>query len=108
MFKLGWCLLAPGALLRTLLSTLIIEVRHRVLLEKPHRQREHQQEYSLYQLRKRRHIGPKSREPPSPEGKRQLEASVGPGGFWQHAAPAQQNYNCIIREGYCFILTGAS
>eukprot|EP00983_Pelagomonas_calceolata_P065065 1148425-Pelagomonas_calceolata.AAC.2 len=36
-----------------------------------------QREHSLYQLRKRRHVGSKSRESPSPEGKR--EASVGLG-----------------------------
>eukprot|EP00983_Pelagomonas_calceolata_P052296 1142788-Pelagomonas_calceolata.AAC.1 len=37
----------------------------------------------LHQLRERRHIGSKSRESPSPEGKR--EASVGLVGFWKHA-----------------------
>eukprot|EP00983_Pelagomonas_calceolata_P073041 1151981-Pelagomonas_calceolata.AAC.8 len=36
-------------------------------------------------IKDRRHIGSKSRESPSPEGKR--EASVGLVGSWQHAAP---------------------
>eukprot|EP00983_Pelagomonas_calceolata_P095351 1158001-Pelagomonas_calceolata.AAC.9 len=31
-----------------------------------------------------------NRESPSPEGKR--EASVGPVGFWKHAAPGHQSY----------------
>eukprot|EP00983_Pelagomonas_calceolata_P047765 1140774-Pelagomonas_calceolata.AAC.1 len=53
----------------------------------PRRQREH----PLHQFRKRRHIGSKSCESPSPEGKR--EASVGKVGFWQHTAPRHQNYN---------------
>eukprot|EP00983_Pelagomonas_calceolata_P004065 131944-Pelagomonas_calceolata.AAC.2 len=44
----------------------------------------------LHQLRIRRHIGTKSLESPSPEGKR--EASVVLVGFWQHAAPGHQNY----------------
>eukprot|EP00983_Pelagomonas_calceolata_P016129 510460-Pelagomonas_calceolata.AAC.1 len=49
-----------------------------------------QREHSPHQLRKRRHIGSKSRESPSPEGKR--EASVGLVGIWKHAAPAHQSY----------------
>eukprot|EP00983_Pelagomonas_calceolata_P054559 1143739-Pelagomonas_calceolata.AAC.6 len=40
--------------------------------------------------KKRRHIGSKSRESPSPEGKR--EASVELVGFWKHAAPGHQTY----------------
>eukprot|EP00983_Pelagomonas_calceolata_P058577 1145545-Pelagomonas_calceolata.AAC.4 len=41
-------------------------------------------------FRRRRHIGSKSRESPSPKGKR--EASVGLVGFWKHAAPGHQSY----------------
>eukprot|EP00983_Pelagomonas_calceolata_P060917 1146583-Pelagomonas_calceolata.AAC.4 len=41
-------------------------------------------------IKERRHIGSKSRESPSPEGKR--KASVGLVGFWQHAAPGHQSY----------------
>eukprot|EP00983_Pelagomonas_calceolata_P002913 96157-Pelagomonas_calceolata.AAC.1 len=48
----------------------------------------------------RRHIGSYSREPPSPEGKR--EVSVGPMGFWQHAAPGHQ----IIT--FVFVFNGKS
>eukprot|EP00983_Pelagomonas_calceolata_P086187 1156713-Pelagomonas_calceolata.AAC.3 len=46
---------------------------------------------------RRRHIGSKSRESPSPEGKK--EASVGLVGFWQHTAPGHQNYNdCLCSQ----------
>eukprot|EP00983_Pelagomonas_calceolata_P065112 1148443-Pelagomonas_calceolata.AAC.1 len=41
-------------------------------------------------IKERGHIGSKSHEPPSPEGRR--EASVGPVDFWQHAAPGHQSY----------------
>eukprot|EP00983_Pelagomonas_calceolata_P054659 1143796-Pelagomonas_calceolata.AAC.2 len=41
--------------------------------------------HQLQQLAKRRNIGSKSREPPSPEGGR--EARVGLVGIWKHAAP---------------------
>eukprot|EP00983_Pelagomonas_calceolata_P058424 1145484-Pelagomonas_calceolata.AAC.1 len=51
---------------------------------------EDSEDVELYHLRKRRHIGSRSREPPSPGGKR--EASVGLAGFWQHAAPGNQCY----------------
>eukprot|EP00983_Pelagomonas_calceolata_P058991 1145730-Pelagomonas_calceolata.AAC.8 len=54
--------------------------------------------YSLQYLRKRRHIGSKSRESPSPEGKR--EALVRLVGFWQHVALRHQGY------GDCFVLNG--
>eukprot|EP00983_Pelagomonas_calceolata_P085359 1156533-Pelagomonas_calceolata.AAC.4 len=59
--------------------------------EKLYRQRER----SLRQLRKRGHIDSKSRESPSPEGKR--EASVGLVGSWRHAAPGHQCYvECCV------------
>eukprot|EP00967_Tisochrysis_lutea_P063706 scaffold82304_cov36-Tisochrysis_lutea.AAC.1 len=48
-------------------------------------------ESTPHQLRKRRHSGSKSCEPPSPEGKR--EASVGVMDFWQHATPRHRNFN---------------
>eukprot|EP00983_Pelagomonas_calceolata_P073147 1152022-Pelagomonas_calceolata.AAC.1 len=48
--------------------------------EEPRRQREH----SLHQSRKRRHIGSKRRESPSPEGKREASGS---GGFLEACSP---------------------
>jgi len=53
-------------------------------------------ENTLHKSRKRRHISSRSRESPSPEGKR--EANMGQVGFWQRAAPGYRNYN----EYFCF------
>eukprot|EP00983_Pelagomonas_calceolata_P052421 1142847-Pelagomonas_calceolata.AAC.1 len=51
------------------------------------------------QFEERRHIGSKSRESPSPEGKR--EASLM--SFWQHAAPGHQNYNAFLFSVACLV-----
>eukprot|EP00983_Pelagomonas_calceolata_P067019 1149319-Pelagomonas_calceolata.AAC.1 len=50
-------------------------------------------------VQERRHIGSKSRESPSPEGKR--EASVNLVGIWKHAVPVHQSYDEVGMEHSC-------
>eukprot|EP00983_Pelagomonas_calceolata_P085326 1156531-Pelagomonas_calceolata.AAC.1 len=54
-----------------------------------------QRKLSQHQLRKSRHIGSESREPPSPEDDRGV--NVDRVGFWKHAAPGHQCYDeCFL------------
>eukprot|EP00983_Pelagomonas_calceolata_P015423 488815-Pelagomonas_calceolata.AAC.1 len=60
----------------------------RALMKKKKKKLHSQRKLSLHQVRKRRHIGSKSRESPSPEDERGV--NVDRVAFWLHAAPGHQ------------------